>query len=50
MRQYHRARIISSEEAIAEFRAGAGPANEKRPAAADQSRPSYADWGRARTA
>src|SRR5262252_402077 len=27
MRQYHRARIISSEEAIAEFRAGAGPAN-----------------------
>src|SRR5262245_24573369 len=48
MRQYHRARIISSEEAIAEFRAGA--TSEARPAAADQSRPSYADWGRARTA
>jgi nicotinamidase-related amidase len=50
MRQYHRARIIGSEEAIAEFRTAAAPASEARPAAADQSRPTYADWGRARTA
>jgi hypothetical protein len=46
MRQYHRARIISSEEAIAEFRAAA-PASEARPASAPAPRPSYADWGRA---
>jgi nicotinamidase-related amidase len=47
MRQYHRARIIGSEEAIAEFRAAAAPASEARPASAPAPRPSYTDWGRA---
>jgi hypothetical protein len=47
MRQYYRARIIGSEEAIAEFRAAAAPASEARPASAPAPRPSYTDWGRA---
>lgn len=43
MRQYHRAEIITSDEAIARFRAGATGA---RPTAAEPIRPSYSDWQR----
>jgi nicotinamidase-related amidase len=45
MRQYHRAKIISSEEAISQFRAGATPTLQ--PAANGLERPSYASWSRA---
>ena len=48
MRQYHRANIITSEEAIAQFRADGGTqASDERRAAAAPSRPSYTEWGRA---
>jgi nicotinamidase-related amidase len=48
MRRYHRANIITSEEAIAQFRADAAArASDERPAPAAPSGPSYAEWGRA---
>jgi isochorismate hydrolase len=47
MRQYHRAKIITSEEALAQFRAGAAAAPaDDRPVELAASRPSYAEWGR----
>jgi nicotinamidase-related amidase len=45
MRQYHRAKIITSEEAISQFRAGVTPTLQ--PAASELERPSYASWSRA---
>jgi nicotinamidase-related amidase len=47
MQRYHRANIITSEEAIAQFRAEAS-AREKdeRPSPAAPSGPTYAEWGR----
>jgi len=47
MRQYHRAKIITSEEALAQFRvvAAATPSDD-RPVELAASRPSYAEWGR----
>jgi nicotinamidase-related amidase len=47
MQRYHRANIITSEEAITQFRAEAS-AREKdeRPAPAAPSSPTYAEWGR----
>jgi hypothetical protein len=45
MRQYHRAKIITSDEAISQFRAGAAPTLQ--PAASELERPSYASWSRA---
>jgi nicotinamidase-related amidase len=50
MRQYHRANIITSDEAIAEFRtlAGGKPARTGADeATASHQRPSYAEWRRA---
>jgi nicotinamidase-related amidase len=50
MRRYHRARIITSEEAIAEFAALAAAAKGAAPAAAapgSHEHPSYAQWRRA---
>jgi nicotinamidase-related amidase len=45
MRQYHRANILTSEEAIAQFRAGATPTLQ--PTARELERPTYASWSRA---
>jgi nicotinamidase-related amidase len=45
MRQYHRANIITSNEAIAQIRAGMAAA-QPMPAREDQ-RPTYASWSRA---
>jgi biuret amidohydrolase len=48
MRQYHRANIITSEEAIAQFRAGAKTEpSTPQPAARELEHPSYASWSRA---
>jgi biuret amidohydrolase len=45
MRQYHRASIITSEEATTQFRAGAAPTLQ--PAVGGPERPTYASWSRA---
>lgn len=45
MRQYHRANIITSDESIAQFRAGADTA--QRVTTRDDRQPSYASWSRA---
>jgi hypothetical protein len=48
MRQYHRAKIITSDQALAQFRADAvATASDERPAPPAAARPSYAEWGRA---
>ncbi len=44
MRQYHRANIMTSDEAIAEFRAGTTTGTVTRTVAGAVERPSYADW------
>jgi nicotinamidase-related amidase len=45
MRQYHRAEIITSDEAIARFRAGAATRGERK-LAQEPMRPTYAEWQR----
>jgi nicotinamidase-related amidase len=45
MRQYHRANIITSDEAIAQFGAGAAPTLQ--PAARELAHPTYGSWSRA---
>ena len=45
MRQYHRAEIVTSEEAIARFRAGAAVSGESQ-RAQEPVRPTYSDWQR----
>jgi biuret amidohydrolase len=45
MRQYHRASIITSEEATTQFRAGAAPTLQ--PAVGGPERPTYESWSRA---
>ena len=45
MRQYHRAEIITGDEAIARFRAGAATRGERTPAQ-EPIRPTYAEWQR----
>jgi nicotinamidase-related amidase len=48
MRQYHRAKIITSDQALAQFRTDAAtPGGDDRPAPVAAARPSYAEWGRA---
>jgi nicotinamidase-related amidase len=48
MRQYHRAKIITSDQALAQFRTdAAAPGGDDRPAPLAAARPSYAEWGRA---
>ena len=48
MRQYHRAKIITTDQALAQFRAdAAAPGGDNRPAPLATARPSYAEWGRA---
>jgi hypothetical protein len=51
MRQYHRANIITSDEAIAEFHALAAATKAQRVGAEETAgshqRPSYAEWRRA---
>jgi hypothetical protein len=51
MRQYHRANIITSDEAIAEFRTIAAGTKAQRidadEATESHQRPSYAEWHRA---